>query len=93
MTGVASRVPVVWFAGADAGAADGEAAVLRLGRQGVPWQEAFDVVASVADFDQGVGELGFGVEAIEAAGCDQGVGAGPDAERIPGACEEGVSLG
>ena len=41
----------------------------------------------------GVGEPGFGVEAIEAAGCDRGVGAGPDAERIPGACEEGVSLG
>ena len=93
VTGGALRRLVARRRGADGASADGEASLSEVVGQGVPGEEASDIGVSVADLDEGVGDPGFGIDAVEQAGCDQGAGIGPGFDGVLGACEEGVAQG
>ena len=92
-TGGALRRLVARRRGDDGGSANGEAPLSEVAGQGGPGEEALDVGASIADLDESVGDPGFGIDAVEPAGCDPGAGIGTGFDGVPGACEEGVSQG
>ena len=55
--------------GAEGFSADGEALVRRR-LEWLPWHEAVDILAAVADLNQDMGEPGFRVGVVEAACCE-----------------------
>ena len=97
-SGVSGAFRCLRPAGSQAGStavAEGVSAVPQTARhrlsrscgRGVPWEEAFNIVATVAGLDESAGHPDFRIAAVLAPFCDQGAGPGPDVDGFLGACE------